>query len=142
MKSNLPAYCGSDKLSLYAGKSVCSLHPLDASEIAVEKEGDDDAADDDRSETVNRRFHTVQEVHAEEAGNQCGKHEDDAHRGHRLHRLRHVVVDDAGVGLHGGIENVRIDARCLACLTHLDVHVFNQVGIKFVDRKLHLQLRK
>ena len=80
------------------------------------------------------------EVHAEDAGYERREHEDDAHRSHRLHRLAHVVVDDCRVGINGRLQNVGVDVGRFSRLTHLNVHVFDHVGIEFVDGQLKFQL--
>ena len=46
-----------------------------------------------RGEAPNPMLHAVEQVHTEDAGDERGEHENDAHRGHRFHRLVHVVAD-------------------------------------------------
>ena len=45
-------------------------------------------------------------------------------------------------GRHSKRQNVGVDACGFACLCHLDVYVFDEVGIKFVHLQLELQLRQ
>ena len=85
-------------------------------------------------------LHSVDEVHPVDAGDERGEHEDDAQRGHSLHRVAHVVVDDGRVGVDGRLQDVGVDVGGFACLTHLNVYVFNHVGIEFVDVQLKFQL--
>ena len=85
-------------------------------------------------------LYAVEEVHAKEAGNQCGEHEHDADGGHGLHHGVSVVVDDAGVGVHCGVEDVGVDVSGLAGLVHLDGHVLNEVGVQLIDGQLELEL--
>lgn len=60
-------------------------------------------------------------------------------RGRSLHRVAHVVVDDGRVGVDGRLQDVGVDVGGFACLTHLNVYVFNHVGIEFVDVQLKFQ---
>ena len=87
-------------------------------------------------------LHSVDYVHTQQAGYQCGEHEYDADAGEHLHHSAHVVVDDVGVCVHGGIEDVGVDVGGLTRLAHLNVDVLNHVGIQFVDGKFELQLRQ
>ena len=84
-------------------------------------------------------FHPVDEVHTKKTGHEGREHHDDGHHGKRTHHIVHVIVDDALVGIHRGFENVRIDTGRLPGLCHLDVHVFNQVGIQLIHLKFELQ---
>ena len=59
-----------------------------------------------------------------------------------LHDGAHVVVDDAGIGFHGGVENVGVNIGGFTGLVHLDGNVFNQVGVEFVDGQFELELGK
>ena len=63
--------------------------------------GDDDGDDqgDDKSERC--CLHAVDEVHTEHRGDERRNHQDDGDRCERTHHGVHVVVDDAGVGVHG-----------------------------------------
>ena len=85
-------------------------------------------------------FHAVEEVHPEDAGDERGEHEDDADGSHRFHRLAHVVVDDRSIGVDGGLQDVGVDVGRFTRLTHLNIYVFNHVGIEFVDGQLEFQL--
>ena len=87
-------------------------------------------------------FHTIDEVHSKERGNERWKHHDDGDGSQRTHHGVHVVVDDARIGVHCRLEDVRVDGRCLAGLGHLNVHVFDEVGIELVDLELELQFRE
>ena len=97
----------------------------------------DDDGDDKPPRTG---LHAVDEVHAEEARDERGKHHDDAHRGQRTHHGIHVVVDDARIGLHRRFQDVGIDVGGFACLRHLNAHVFDEVGIELVHLQFELQL--
>lgn len=97
-----------------------------------------DARDDYRhydgdEETVRRVLHAIDEVHAEHRGDECWEHHNDTHRGEGTHYGVHVVVDDARVGVHGRLQNVRVDAGGFPCLRHLNVDILNQVGVALID---------
>ncbi len=92
--------------------------------------------------SVRAFFHAVDQVHAEEGGNQRWQHHDDTDTGQGTHRGVHVVVDDARIGVHRRFQNVGIDAGGLSRLCHLDVDVFDEVGIQLVHLQLELQLRQ
>ena len=51
-------------------------------------------------------FHTVDEVHSEEGGNLGRLLHDDTDGRQGTHRGIHVVVDDAGIGVHRGFQNI------------------------------------
>ena len=85
-------------------------------------------------------FHSVDEIHSEKAGDECGEHEDDGDGGECPHRRVHVVVDDAGVCVHRGFKDIGVDRRGFACLRHLDVDVFDKVCVEFVYLQLELEL--
>ena len=86
-------------------------------------DGDDQG--DDKSERC--CLHAVDEVHAEHRGDERRNHQDDSHRRERTHHCIHVVVDDAGVSVHGRLEDVRVDSGGLAGLRHLNVYVLDKV---------------
>ena len=111
-------------------------------ENGPEEEGDEGGDDECDDESVLAVLHAVDEVHAEEAGHEGGEHEHNRHRGEGTHHGVHVVVDDARVGVHGRLEDVAVDVRRLAGLTHLDVYVFYQVGVQLVDLQLEFQFRQ
>lgn len=119
-----------------------ALNPADAPEEPNKENGDDDGSGDGDGETPRPMFHAVEQVHTEDAGDEGGEHENDAHRGHRFHRLVHVVADDRGVSVDGRFEDVGVDTGGFARLTHFDVDVFDHVGVEFVDRKLKFQFGK
>ena len=119
-----------------------ALNPTNAPEEPHEEEGDDDGGDDGQGEAPNPMLHAVEQVHTEDAGDECGEHENDAHRGHRFHRLVHVVADDRSVGFDGRFENVGVDVGGFTGLTHLDIDVFNHIGVEFVDGEFELQFGK
>ena len=87
-------------------------------------------------------LHAVDEVHAEEAGYERREHQDNADACEHLHDRTHVVVNQVGVGVHRGVEDVRVDVRCLASLAHLDADVFYHVCVELVDGQFELELRE
>ena len=109
--------------------------------LEVPPEDDDEYYRDEecQGEAPPYMLHAVDKVHTEVAGYEGGEHEDDAPRGHHLHDVRHVVVDDVGIGVHRRVENVGVDEARLAGLTHLDVDVLDEVRVQFVDGQLELQ---
>ena len=84
-------------------------------------------------------FHTIDEVHTKEAGDERRKHHDDADRSERTHHGVHVVVDNAGIGVHRRLQNVGVDIGRFSCLGHLDVDIFDEVGVEFVYLKFEFQ---
>ena len=118
------------------------LNPSLSLEIPHKYDGDSNGKSECKWESPPCIFHSVDEVHAEEAGYQSGEHEYDTDTGEHLHHSTHVVVDDVGIGIHGGVEDVGIDVGGLPCLTHLDVYVLYHVCIQFVDGEFELQFRK
>ena len=117
-------------------------YPGLATGVPPEEKGGNEGNDDGKGEAEGVMFQAVDEVHAEEAGDQCRHHEEHADERERLHHRRHIVVDDVGVGVHGGFEDVGVDASHLARLVHLDAYVLDEVGVEFVDGQLELQLRE
>ena len=101
---------------------------------------DEEREDECHGEAEARVFHAVDEVHAEETGHEHGQGEHDGDRRERAHHGVHVVVDDARVGVHGRFEDVRVDGGGFAGLRHLDVHVFDEVVVEFIDLELELEL--
>ena len=99
----------------------------------------EDGDDNGNEESVTALLHAVDEIHAEERGYQRGKHEDDGDRREGTHGGVHVVVDDAGIGVHRRFQDVRIDGGSLAGLRHLDVDVLDEVGVQLVHLQLELQ---
>ena len=57
-------------------------------------DGNEHAQDNGDDEPYGVVLHTVNEVHAEERGDECWQHEDDGHGSQRTHDGVHVVVDD------------------------------------------------
>ena len=109
------------------------------SEYYTRHGGDDNGYEQCYEESETAVLHTVDEVHSEERRYKRRQHHDYRHGRERTHHGVHVVVDDAGVGVHRRLKNVRIDVGSLACLRHLDVYVFDKVGIQLVHLKLELQ---
>ena len=108
-----------------------------------QREDTDDNTDDNGDyETEGIRLYAVDQVHTEERGYQRGQHENDGHTCQRTHEGVHVVVDNRLVGIHRRLQNVGIDAGGFASLSHLDVDVFDEVGVQFVNLQLELQLRQ
>ena len=64
------------------------------------------ADDEGEDEAEGLLLHAVDEVHAEERGNEGGEHHDDGDGGEGTHHRVHVVVDDGGVGVHRRLEDV------------------------------------
>ena len=62
--------------------------------------------EDGNAKTDGAVFHAVDEVHSEEGGNQGRQHHDDTDGRQGTHRGIHVVVDDAGIGVHRGFQNI------------------------------------
>ena len=104
--------------------------------------GDNHGDDEGEDKAPGFRLHAVDQVHAEHRGDERGNHHDDGHRGERTHDGVHVIVDNRLVGVHGRLEDVRVDAGGLAGLCHLDVDVLDEVGVKLVNLELELQLRQ
>ena len=119
-----------------------ALNPADAPEEPNKENGDDDGSGDGDGEPPRPMFHAVEQVHTEDAGDERGEHENDAHRGHRFHRLVHVVADDRSVGFDGRFENVGVDVGGFTSLTHFDIDVFDHIGVEFVDGEFELQFGK
>ena len=115
------------------------LNPCFALEIQQEGEGYAYGKHEGEGETPLCGFHAVDEVHAEEAGYECGEHEYDVDAGEHLHDGVHVVVDEIGIGVHRGVEDVCVDVCGFACLTHFDAYVFYHVGVQFVDGEFEFQ---
>ncbi len=115
-------------------------YPCFALEVPHEEDGDAYGEEECKGEAPRGGFHAVDEIHAEETGDEGREHEDDADAGEHLHDGAHVVVDDVGIGVHRGVENVGIDVGGLACLAHLDADVFYHVCVEFVDGQFELQL--
>lgn len=109
-------------------------------EIPHKEDGYTDGKEECKGEAPGDLFHAVYQVHAEEAGNECGEHEDNADAGEHLHDGTHVVVDDIGVSIHRGVEDVGVDIGRLSCLAHLNAHVLYHVCIEFVDGQFELEL--
>ena len=109
-------------------------------EIPHKNDCDTDGEEECEGEAQCSAFHAVHEVHAEEAGYECGEHEDNADAGEHLHDGAHVVVDDVGVCVHRGVEDVGVDVGGLASLTHLNANVLYHVSVKFVDGQFELEL--
>ena len=84
-------------------------------------------------------LHAVHQIHTEHRGDECGDHHDDRDGGQRTHHRVHIVVDDAGIGVHRRLQDIGIDAGGLSGLRHLDIDVFDQVGIEFIDLEFELQ---
>ena len=78
-------------------------------------------------------LHAVDEVHAEERRDERGKHHHNRHRGECTHHRVHVVVDDARIGIHRRLKDVAVDVGCFPGLAHLDVDVFDEVGVQLVN---------
>ena len=112
------------------------------SEDAIEESGDDDGEHNHHGEAPPRGFHAVDEIHSEDARDECGEHEDDGNARHLFHDARHVVVDDAGVGFHCGVKDVGVDVGGFSCLVHLNRDVFDEVGVQFIDGQFELQFGK
>ena len=93
------------------------------------EEGDDEGED----ESPGLFLHTVDQVHAEERGDERGEHHDDGDRCQRTNDVVHVVVDDRLIGVHRRLQDVGVDISGLAGLCHLDIDVFYQVGVQLVD---------
>ena len=56
-----------------------ALNPTNAPEEPHEEEGDDDGGDDGQGEAPDPMFHAIEQVHTEDAGDERGEHENDAH---------------------------------------------------------------
>ena len=95
--------------------------------------GDDDGDDQGDDESERCCLHAVDEVHTEHRGDERRNHQDDGDRRERTHHGVHVVVDDAGVGVHGRLEDVRVDGGGLAGLRHLNVYVLDKVVVQLID---------
>ncbi len=108
--------------------------------LEVPHEGNRDAyrKEECEGEAPSGAFHTVHEVHTKETGDERGEHEDNADAGEHLHHLTHVVVDEVGIGVHRGVEDVGVDVCCLARLAHLDTHVLYHICVQFVNGQLEL----
>ena len=87
-------------------------------------------------------FQPVDHVHSEDTGDERGEHEDDGHGGHLFHHRSHIIINNVGIGFHGGVQDVGIDVGGFARLVHLDGDVLNQIGVKLIHRQLELQFRK
>ncbi len=95
------------------------------------------------AKSVRAVLHAVDEVHAEQGGDQRRQHHDDTDTEvKRTHRGVHVVVDDARIGVHRRFQDVGVDAGGLSRLRHLDVDVLDEVGIQLVHLQLELQFRQ
>ena len=123
----------------FSSLRVFCLDPFACSEEPPEAGGDHDADYHGEWEAPPDLFHSADEVHAEEACDECGEHEYDGYGGEHFHDSRHVVVDDVGVGVHCGVEDGVVDGGHLARLAHLDVDVLDHVGVEFVDGEFELE---
>lgn len=121
---------------------ILLLEPFDAAELPDDKGGDEQGANDDERHAPSPLFHAVEDIHAEDAGDERGKHQDDADARHAFHHLRKVVVDGGGVGFHRGVEDVRVDIGHLSCLIHLNGDVFDEIGIKLVHWEFEFEFGK
>ena len=108
--------------------------PLVAAEPPQGCHGGEYREDDGDDETPAPRLHAVDEVHTEERGNERREHDNHVERREQTHHTVHVVVDDIGIGVHRRVENVGVDVGGLTGLLHLDVHVLDEFGVKFIDR--------
>ena len=116
-----------------------SLYPGLAAEQPIEYARHDKREDDNEQEAPPRILQSRHEVHTEDAGDERGKHEDNGHGSHLFHDASHIIIDNAGVGLHGRVENVGVDIRRLAGLVHLDGDVLDEVGVEFVHGEFEFQ---
>lgn len=119
-----------------------SSKPLAFSEIPPTEYGEYGRDDDCNEESPSTLFHAVDEVHAKEACHEGWQHDDHVEAREQTHHLVHVVVDEVGIGIHGGVEDVGVYGSHFACLLHLDVHVFDEFGIEVVDRQSELKFRE
>ena len=134
---NPPPHCSNgSELSFASVKG--SQQPLVAQYHPTER-ADGKRHDERDGEAPGIALQSVGDVHAIQRGDERGRHHDDGDRGQRTHHRVHVVVDDARVGVHGRLQDVRVDAGGLACLRHLDVDVLDEVGVKLVHLQLELQ---
>ena len=117
-------------------------NPRLAMGVPPKEEGQDDGDDDGEGEAPRTGLHSVEEIHAEQAGDEGRHHQEHGHERQRLHHRGHIIIDDIGVGVHGRFEDVGVDACHLARLVHLDADVLDEVGIEFVNGQLELQLRE
>ena len=95
---------------------------------------------DGDDKAIVRSLKPVDNVHTIETGDERREHQHDIDRREVTHCGIHVVVDDALIGVHRRLQNVGVDVGSLACLRHLDAHIFDKVGIQFVDLQLEFQL--
>ena len=117
------------------------LNPSFPAEKAIKYACYDYRSDDYHGKTPPHGFHATYQVHTKYTGYQRGEHQDNGDGGHLFHHARHIVINNAGVGLHGRVKNIGVDVGRLACLVHLNRYVLNEVSIEFVDWELKLQLR-
>ena len=101
-----------------------------------------DGEDDGDDESPWFFFHAIDEVHAKHRSDQRRYHHNDGDGCQGTHHGVHVVVDDALVGVHRRFQNIGVDKRRLAGLCHLNINIFDEVGIQFVDLEFELQFRE
>ena len=87
-------------------------------------------------------FHSIDQVHSKQTGDQRGEHQDNGDTGKHLHDAAHVVVDNVGIRVHCGIQDVGVDIGGFSSLTHLDVDILDHVGIQLIDGQFEFQLRE
>ena len=117
-------------------------NPRFSAEQGIEHGGYEHGAACHKRESPPRSFHAVDQVHTEDTCDKRGEHQDDGDGSHLLHDARHAIVDDAGVSLHGGVQDVCVNVGSLSGLIHLNGNVLNKVGIHFIDGQFELQLRE
>ena len=115
------------------------LYPCFVFEIPHKGNGDANGEEECEGEAPANLLHAVYQVHAEEAGNERGEHQDNADAGEHLHDGAHVVVDDVGISVHCGVKDVSVDVGGLAGLTHFDANVLYHVCVEFVDGQFELE---